>query len=83
MPDTAPVALRKVARTIRRVQMMQSHEPLLYVRSRAALLGAADKNADCACVYLIEKVLLLLVRVRVVDKGNLFFGNPALYELVL
>lgn len=31
--------------------MMQSHEPLLYVRSRAALLGAADKNADCACVY--------------------------------
>ena len=63
--------------------MMQSHEPLLYVRSRAALLGAADKNADCACVYLIEKVLLLLVRVRIVDKGNLFFGDSALYELVL
>ena len=83
MPDTAPVALRKVARTVRCVQMMQRHEPFLYVRSRAALLGAADKNADCACVYLIEKILLLLVRVRVVDKGNLFFGNPALYELVL
>ena len=62
--------------------MVQSHEPLLYVRSRAAFLGATNQYTNCSCVYLVEKVLLLLVRVCVVDKGDLFFGDAALYELV-
>ena len=41
LTDTAPVTLNKVARTIRRVQVMNGYEPFLHVRSSSALFRAA------------------------------------------
>ena len=41
LTDTAPVTLNKVARAIRRVQVMNGYEPFLHVRSSSALFRAA------------------------------------------
>ena len=62
--------------------MVQGNEPLLYVRSRAALFRAADKNAHRSRIDFIKERLLLLVRVCLVDKGDLPFGNAFLHKLV-
>ena len=62
---------------------MQRGKALLDVRTRPALLRAADKDTDSSLVHFIEQSLLFLVRLGVVDKGNLFFRDTALGELVL
>ena len=76
------LALFHVRRAVRRVQVVQRHKPLLYVRTRAALFRAADEYSYCAAVDFIEQGLLLLVGVRFVDIRYLVGRNAALDELV-
>ena len=58
--------------------MMQRGKALLHVRARPALLRAADKDSDFALVHLVEQRLFFLVRLCVMDKGDLFRGNTSL-----
>ena len=75
LPDNAPLALLEIRRTPRTIQMMQSDELLLTIRSRAHALGAAQQDAHLTCAYLGKQVFLLHLALSVMDEGDLVFGN--------
>ena len=80
LPDDASVALGKIGRTPRRVQMVRGHQTLLDVGSRAHFCRRAYKNAHTAILHVVKKFALLQVTLRVVDEGNLIRRNPFCHE---
>ena len=62
--------------------MVQCDKALLHIRARTALFRTADENAHVARIDFVKECLFLLVRIRFVDKGDLFFRNAHLHELV-
>ena len=82
LSDSSSVSLNKIARTVRRIQVMNCHKSLLHVRTCTALFGRANQHAHSALVYLVEKRLLLEIAVCFVNKGNLLSGDSPCYKFV-
>ena len=61
---------------------MYRNEPLLHVCSRATFFRTTYKHAHRSRVDCVEKILFCLVRICVVDKSNLVFGNATLDEFM-
>ena len=62
---------------------MQRNNALLHVRARAHLGARADQHADLAGIDQVEQLALLVGGVRVVNEGDLAFGNAGLDQLGL
>ena len=75
LTNDAPFALLEIRRTPRTIQMVQSDELLLTIRSRAHALGAAQQDTHLTAPHFAEQVFLLYLALGVVDEGDLVFGN--------
>ena len=63
--------------------MMGGDEPLLDIRAGAHLLGAAQQDAHRAGADLLEEDVLLGVRVRVANGGDVLRGMPCCTSLAI
>ena len=61
---------------------MYRNEPFLHVCSRTAFFRTTYKHAHRSRVDCVEKILFCFVRICVVDKSNLVFGNATLDEFM-
>ena len=87
LPQNSALALLDVARSPRRVEVMERDEPFLHVRAGAHFLGGAQKDADAPGIHRIKQVLLLPVGLGVMDIGDFFcrdaFGNEFVADFVI
>jgi hypothetical protein len=67
LPQDATVPLLYFGGLPRRVEMMQSHQPLLHVRPRSHFLRRADQHPHLARPHLVEQGLLLGVGIGITD----------------
>ena len=61
---------------------MYRNEPFLHVCSRTAFFRTTYKHAHRSRVDCVEKILFCLIRICVVDKSDLVFGNATLDEFM-
>ena len=61
---------------------MQRNQPLLDVRARTHFLCAAEQDTDLACADGTEQRQLCVVRVVVLDEGDVGCGNAQPFQLV-
>ena len=78
LTDNASLALLEIRRTPRTIQMVQSDELLLTVRSRAHTLGTAQQDTHLTVSHLSKQVFLLHLALGVMNESNLIFGNTQL-----
>ena len=81
LAESASVSLLHISGPPRCVQVVNGHNTLLGVHAHAHLAGRADEYSHLAVVHVREKLLLLRVGVRLVDKGNFLCRNPSFHQI--
>ena len=83
LTQDASLALLDVARPPRCVKVVERVKTFLRIHSDAHLAGAADEDANLAVVHIIEKLVLFILGIGIVDKGDFLCGNAAQHKLTL
>ena len=83
LADDPPFPLFKVAWSPRRINVMQSHKPLLDVRPCAHLGRTAHQEADVAAIDRFEQFILGGRRAVIVDERDFVRRHAALGQLLL
>ena len=63
--------------------MVNRNSFLLGIQTNAHLTGTADQHADGAIVHLLRQLSLLLIVLRIMDKGNFLCRNTQLHKPAL
>ena len=81
LPDDAPAALLQITRPPRAVQVVERHEPVLHVHTRAHFEGAAHEHTHLTGAHLCKQLLLSDFRIRLMDECDLLAGDSSGDEL--
>ena len=76
LPNDPAFPLFQIAGPPGTVQIMQSNQPVLHVGPRPHFAGAAQKNPHLPGANFGKQFFLFDLRIGIVNKGNLRFGNP-------
>ena len=82
LADNTAIALGHIRGLPAHIQVVDCHQPVLYVGACSHLLGAAQQNPDLACTDLGEQFLLLGLGVCGVDEGHFALGYPRRQQLL-
>ncbi len=87
LPDDPSFALPHIGRPPRRIEVMQGDEPRLDVHPRAHLRRRPDQDADISRLHPVEKRLLRVGGLVIMDELHFRFRNPHigqhLFEIVV
>ena len=81
LPDDAPAALLQIARPPRAVEVVERHEPVLHVHTRAHFEGAAHEHTHLTGAHLCKQLLLPRLGVGFMDECDLLAGDSSGDEL--